>query len=96
MAVQEFGLPGSACPSPSAQLQGEIAQHQTALDQLAELITAAKQELDEHRGSKEQYNQKAAEYNQLVEQYNALLAQTKAKINEYNAQVAAYNSCASG
>jgi len=97
MAVQEFGLPASACPAPSELLAGEIDQHKAALDDLIILVNEAKERLDEEKNKRSaEYTRKTNEYNELVDQYNALLAQTKEKVSTYNEQVTRYNDCADG
>jgi uncharacterized protein YkwD len=97
MAVQEFGLPASACPAPSELLSGEINQQKVALDDLLVLVERAKDELDAEKNKRSaEYARKTQEYNELVDQYNELLAKTKEKIATYNTQVTRYNDCAAG
>lgn len=96
MAVQEFGLPLSACPSPSKQLEETIDQNKAALEELNAELEDRQEELENMTpkyGPK--YNRKVREYNELVEIYNALVTETKSLVNQYNQQVQAFNECAS-
>jgi uncharacterized protein YkwD len=97
MAVQEFGLPLSACPQPDANLKNQIDQgnsqikilKQTIEDQRAEITTT-------QYPSRNDYNQAVTQYNDLVHQYNALVVQNKTLVNSYNLQVDQFNACAGG
>ena len=96
IAVQEFGLPLSSCPSPSSELFSLIDKSESAL-------TAVQNELDQRRvevsslpRSNPSYNQKVDEYNALSIQYNTLIEATKKIIADYNRQVEVTNSCRSG
>ncbi|MEK7516851.1 MAG: CAP domain-containing protein [Patescibacteria group bacterium] len=97
LAVQEFGLPTSACLQPDAALRDRIDANNDQLDRWREELDARRAELDAMRPKRgEEYNWKLEEYNSLVAAYNALLEETKGFIAEYNAQVKASNACAAG
>ncbi len=93
MAVQEFGLPLSACPKPKETLKASIDNYDLELQQMAAEISTQKAELESGQFSREAYNQKVQAYNNLVNRYNALLAAVKALINQYNAEVQSFNTC---
>lgn len=92
MAVQEFGLPLSACPSPDASLKLTIDSNLKQIDSLAAAIAAKKTEIDNAK-NRSQYNQAVNEYNSLVQQYNNLASITKKLISSYNSQVEQFNQC---
>ena len=96
IGVQEFGLPLSACPEPSASLKAEIDNNKVALNNLSLQIDAKRAEIDNTSKKSPEYNQKVDEYNKLVEQYNQLAQKTKDTIAEYNAQVNTFNQCVEG
>lgn len=94
MAVQEFGLPLSACPQPDEQLKLIIDSYNTQLELWSQILQEQKTQLENPRGlSKEEYLQKLTIYNELVSQYNDLVAQIKELINRYNNQVELFNEC---
>lgn len=97
LAVQEFGLPVTACPQPDPALKASIDANNHQLNLWQEELDARRAELDAMRPKRgEEYKQKADEYNALVAAYNALLEETKEFIAQYNAQVNASNACATG
>ena len=94
IAVQVFGKPASACPSPDVNLKAAIDGAKNQLSQIQTEIYAEKVRLDAmepHYGPA--YNQKVDEYNGLANQYNTFLNQTKSQISVYNGEVAAFNRC---
>lgn len=97
IAVQEFGLPLSACPQPEASLMNQInADNQHVVD-LQQEINAKQTEIENTQYSnRRQYNQDISQYNNLVNQYNSLANEIKALIKSYNNQVNNYNACAAG
>ncbi len=97
MAVQEFGLPRSACPSPDKALLGKIEMDRSLIDEYQKTLDQKSGELENTRPkSGSEYNQKVDEYNALVEEYNKLVQAAKALISQYNTQVDAANTCAEG
>lgn len=97
LAVQHFGRPLSACPSPDKILKSQIDANQTKISELQTTLTKLESEIRTmrlRRGST--FNQKIEEYNALVLQYNTLADQTKALINTYNNQVKLFNQCVAG
>lgn len=94
LAVQEFGLPATACPKPDTSLEALINKNQQDLKNLETQINAKRREVDEaERTNDPSYNQKAGEYNDLVNAYNELIQRTKKLVNQYNQQVESYNAC---
>ena len=97
VAVQEFGLPFSACPEIDTSLQAQIEGNQVQLKGLEKELAEKERELKRTQpkwGSG--YSQKVEEYNALVFQYNNLAEATKALVEKYNNQVRAFNVCAGG
>jgi uncharacterized protein YkwD len=95
IAVQEFGMPVSACPSVDAALKIQIDAFESQLGALSSEMTSQKEQL-ENIGKKNNSNfftQKVEQYNQLVNQYNDLISKVKGMVDEYNAQVKAQNAC---
>ncbi|OGF62799.1 hypothetical protein A2662_02725 [Candidatus Giovannonibacteria bacterium RIFCSPHIGHO2_01_FULL_45_33] len=98
LAVQEFGLSLSACPSPDKMLQTDIYGGEAGLNILKAEAENLKAELEanEPKTRKEfgEYNQKVDEYNSLVRQINSLIDEIKTMVIKYNAEVQAFNLCA--
>ncbi len=96
LAVQHFGLPLSACPSPDDSTKKQIEDNKDAMVVVFQELTALEEEIDNTRfkhGSG--YLQKIDTYNNLVSQYNALISETEYLIGQYNLQVNAFNNCVS-
>lgn len=94
LAVQEFGLPLSACPQPDAKIKIAIDSYNSQLEQWSQTLQAQKSALENPRGlSREEYINKVNTYNDLVSQYNAFVAQIKILINQYNNQIELFNEC---
>ncbi|MCX6760144.1 MAG: CAP domain-containing protein, partial [Candidatus Nealsonbacteria bacterium] len=94
VGVQEFGLPSSVCPSPSAALKKQIEDMQSQLDAASYGITALRKEIDDmspKRGS--DYENAVKEYNSLINRYNDLTDQVKGLVADYNKQVNQFNIC---
>jgi len=97
LAVQHFGKPVSACPSPSSALKAEIETSQNQLMEIEKTLEALRAELETtSRRDRQSYNQKVDQYNNFVSQYNNLSAEIKTMVATYNGQVKAFNSCAGG
>jgi len=95
MAVQEFGLPLSACPPIDEKLKAEIENKIFQAEKLAQTMEIKRQEIDDTRRKSSEYAQKVNEYNLLANEYNNLIASNKALVNLYNSQVRAFNVCIS-
>jgi len=95
IAVQEFGLPITACPVPSSSEKVSIDSIKKSVDATEVSITTQKTAIDAMTiKSGSDYNQKITAYNTLVHKYNALVVTLKAKISDYNKQVVIFNTCA--
>lgn len=98
LAVQEFGLPASACPAPDTDLKSSIAAYENTIKTLNASAAAGRAELDAmHPQTKEEYaayNAKVDEYNALAHEANALIEKVKSLVTKFNGQVKAYNACA--
>ena len=95
IAVQEFGLPVTACPQPSDTIKSAIDKEKMDVDSLELSLSKQKAAIDATSpkyGS--DYNTQVDTYNNSVHQFNALVTDLKAKISTYNVQVARFNSCA--
>jgi len=94
LAVQHFGLPLDACPSPDKKLKLQIDINQEKIENLQKTLTDLQNEIismKPKRGSL--YVQKIEEYNNLVAEYNNLVNETKILINKYNSGINLFNEC---
>ena len=97
MAVQEFGLPTSACLEPDTSLKSAISVKQQSLDTLGAQLTKEKKEFDHLRKSDpENYNARVETYNAKVKEYNTIAVQLKNLVEKYNAQIKILNECIQG
>lgn len=95
IAVQEFGLPITACPQPSSIDKKTIDKAKKNVDLLEASLAAQKKTIDDASlkyGA--EYNALVEKYNTSVHQFNAAVTSLKSKISDYNKQVAAFNACA--
>jgi uncharacterized protein YkwD len=95
IAVQEFGMPVSACPSVDDALKIQIDAFKNQLSSLSSELTSQKGQLENigKETNNNFFSQKVEQYNQLVNQYNDLISRVKGMVDEYNAQVEAQNAC---
>lgn len=94
LAVQHFGLPLDACPSPDEKLKLQIDINQDKIDNLQKSLTNLQNEISAMRPKRGSlYVQKIEEYNNLVSEYNNLVEETKTLINQYNSDVNLFNEC---
>lgn len=97
LAVQLFGKPASACPSPDADLKTQIDRGNTDIDTAQEKLTALRAELDTAKPQTNEeidaYNQKVADHNQLIDDLKARFEKINKLRLEYNTQVDTYNIC---
>jgi hypothetical protein len=93
LAVQEFGLPLSACPAVDELLKIQIDNGKAGLEELAALLEARLAELEDTSKRDSIYNSKVSAYNDLARQYNALADGVKAQVNNYNQEVRLFNAC---
>ncbi len=93
LAVQEFGLPATACPNVDARLKASIDEDKARYDELEAELTQREQELDGYKNDRDTYNAKVREYNEMVGELNTLVERVKATIARYNAQVDEVNAC---
>jgi len=94
MAVQEFAMPASLCPSPDESLRQQIEVNAAQINAWSALLEAKKAELESLGKSQwREYNRKVEEYNYLVVDYNALIEETKVLVSAYNSQVSNFNTC---
>ncbi len=100
LAVQEFGLPSSACPALNTSLKADIDMDTDRVKNMDAKLKSLKNEVDTmpHYTEQEEdaYNKKIAEYNALVADYNTRSKQLQTEIEEYNKQVRMYNACIQG
>lgn len=90
LAVQEFGLARSACPTTDETLKAQIDANEHQID-------LWKAELDRRRAElNRRDDQEIDEYNALVAAYNALVDETKRLVVRYNVEVEAVNACVQG
>lgn len=96
IAVQEFGLPLSSCPQPSADLKSKIEIYKKQLDSFAALITQINSEINNMNPRSLKYSELILQYNKLVNQYNQSADSIKNLVSKYNSQVNSFNSCVAG
>lgn len=97
IAVQEFGLPLSACPQPDAALNNQINAYNQQVISIQQQIDAKLIEIENTQfTSREQYKEAISQYNDLINQYNSVANEIKGLIKTYNDQVNSFNACASG
>src|SRR3989344_7479541 len=98
LAVQEFGKPISACPSPDENLKTNIDAYENKLEKFRTNADALKNEIESSeprtKEERKEYNQKVDEYNVMVRQINSLIDELKVMIANYNSQVQGFNACA--
>lgn len=101
LAVQEFGLPITACTQPSGTSKASIDKTKNDVAILEASLAAQKQVIDQAKavGSADpkyaaDYNVMVEKYNTSVHQFNAMVVVLKSKISDYNKQVATFNACA--
>jgi uncharacterized protein YkwD/outer membrane murein-binding lipoprotein Lpp len=95
IAVQEFGLPITACPQPSRTDKTSIDQTKNGMNALEASLAKQKAVIDgETLKSGTDYNAEVEKYNADVHKFNAMVTTLKAKISAYNKQVATFNTCA--
>jgi uncharacterized protein YkwD len=93
-AVQEFGRPASACPSPDHLLKEKIVAGESTLASLDKTLTMLKEAIASGAGDQALMIAQTNEYNAIVHSYNSFIVTTKADIAAYNAEVQAFNTCA--
>jgi uncharacterized protein YukE len=97
IAVQEFGIPSTACPSINAALKAKIDSDKSQADEAAARLDSLKRELDSMpqgtSAERSAYNTKVNQYNSLVTKYTTLTTTWRNEIDEYNREVRAFNSC---
>lgn len=95
VAVQEFGIPITACPQPSSVIKSAIDQAKKDVDKLEVSLTAQKKAIDEASPKYgADYEAMVSKYNASVHKFNALVTSLKDKIANYNKQVSLFNNCA--
>ncbi|MCI0619821.1 CAP domain-containing protein [Candidatus Wolfebacteria bacterium] len=97
VAVQEFGMPRSACPELPTTLGNILAAYEVELDALRLRLNDEYAALDatekKYGGA---YGERVDAYNAAVEAFNWLLMTVKDRTVEYNDQVRAFNVCVEG
>jgi uncharacterized protein YkwD len=95
IAVQEFGLPLSACQKPNESQKVKIENDKIILDQLAAALDEKKIQIDS-ASQTSYYNQLIDDYNQAVQTYNSMAENLKLLVADYNDQVKVFNDCVKG
>lgn len=94
LAVQEFGLPLSSCPSPKKGSRAQIDANRRQLESQQAELQLQKSQLDASRYANESdYNAAVDRYNDLVQKTNRLSEQTQELVEEYNDSVNEFNAC---
>ncbi len=93
VAVQEFGLPQSACPVPDAVTRTalEALQHQIAL--LDKKLAQQDEAIDEMSRSDPERATTVAQYNTAVSARNELATRYRTDAKRYNEQIESFNAC---
>lgn len=95
IAVQEFGLPLSACQKPDESQKQKIENDKDVLDQLGTALDEKKSQID-NAGQTSYYNQLVDDYNEMVKRYNSIAEELKSSVADYNSQVKIFNDCVAG
>lgn len=93
IGVQEFGLPLSACTSPSIALKNQIDSNTAQINLLSVQVNESKKQIDSTDPNSLAYRQMVDDYNKLVGQYNSLADITKGIVVQYNKEVNNFNVC---
>lgn len=93
IAVQEFGLPQSACPLPDEKLKTQIDSVEQTLAVLKNEISARAKKVEALSPRDSDYSHEVDSYNTLVAEYNKAVDLLKIQIAKYNTQVEATNAC---
>lgn len=97
LAVQEFGKPLSACPSPDLSLKQSIESQKQELQKIKDELEIKKNNLTHAKNNPtttaENYQVLVDEYNGIVAIYNEKVVFTRKNITDYNTQVAGFNTC---
>jgi uncharacterized protein YkwD len=96
IAVQEFGLPLSACQKPDGSQKEKIENDKNILDQLGAALDDKKIQIDNTSLSSPYYNQLIDDYNEMVRTYNSMAENLKSSVADYNSQVKIFNDCVGG
>ena len=95
LAVQEFGLPITACPQPSKTIKTAIDQAKKDVDTLETSLNTQKTAIDKASPKYgADYEAMVSKYNASVHKFNTLVTSLKDKIATYNKQVSLFNGCA--
>jgi len=95
IAVQEFGLPLSACQKPDENQKEKIENDKSILDQLAKNLDENKTQIDNALETY-YYNQMVDDYNNMVRIYNLMAENLKSLVDDYNGEVKIFNDCVAG
>ncbi|MDD5433069.1 MAG: CAP domain-containing protein [Candidatus Pacebacteria bacterium] len=95
IAVQEFGLPLSACQKPNESQKVKIENDKIILDELAIVLDDKKKQI-ENINQTAYYNQLFDDYNEMVKAYNLKAENLKLLVADYNDQVKVFNDCVKG
>jgi uncharacterized protein YkwD len=93
IAVQEFGLPLSACQKPDENEKEKIENDKSILDELGASLDEKKIQID-NASQTSYYNQLVDDYNEMVKRYNSMAEDLKSLVADYNGQVKIFNDCA--
>lgn len=93
IAVQIFGRPMSACPTPDNNLKVNIESLNAQLISLESNLETRRTEIQNMLRDDPQYNEKINEYNSMINQYNSALTKAKTMAKQYNDGVANFNKC---
>ena len=92
IAVQEFGLPLSACQKPDENEKEKIENDKSILDELGASLDEKKIQID-NASQTSYYNQLVDDYNEMVKRYNSMAEDLKSLVADYNGQVKIFNDC---
>lgn len=93
LAVQEFGVPNSACAGINESQEILIKSNKEQLASWDVTIKKTYENLSHMSKSSPEYRQAAIAYNAQVDKYNDLSRRTKILVTNYNKEVEGYNQC---
>ncbi len=93
IAVQEFGLPRSTCPAPSASLAARIDEGERILKLLKSVVEMRRASYEASRAGSADARARYTAYTQAITLYNTRAGTYRPLVREYNATVERTNRC---
>lgn len=95
VAVQEFGIPQSACPTPDVAARANLETLQRQISLLDEKLAVQDKVIDSMRRNDPDRTVVIGQYNSAVSGRNELATRYAHGAKQYNQQIASFNACLS-